>query len=331
MFQFTTTNVINSLVDSTSGKDLVEQLSEGRWHVKRIGTFDKKFIESIYKAPFKKAINARANISLADLEDSKGETIKKGDQLRLNMYIGLTQGSNNSLYANDTWFKGKPFFVDFTYTGDKDAEKLAKVIKKYMLAIHGEKMVEVIGDNMNLIVDAVNEYQRFRKLQIEKLIPEAYNGMGDYEVLKSLEDLTPTEVDDVENLNTVANDEIFVGQEGFGTYSWILHNLRLPTYANSRFLAIDGEEAPIPGALYNQYTVHMCVNRGTLGMNAVGDQVTSHTVHVFYVKDDLREKFEEFIKDIAPEEKREEKREYPEVSYPDDMSEDDKKVPPVSE
>ena len=40
---------------------------------------------------------------------------------------------------------------------------------------------------------------------------------------------------------------------------------------------------PIPGAHYNQYTIHYCVDRGPLGLNAVGDNVKSVTTVVFYV------------------------------------------------
>ena len=56
---------------------------------------------------------------------------------------------------------------------------------------------------------------------------------------------------------------------------------------------------PIPGGKYNQYTLHYCVERGPLGMNAVGQNVTSTTVHVLYVLDNLAANFESLIKDAG--------------------------------
>jgi hypothetical protein len=53
------------------------------------------------------------------------------------------------------------------------------------------------------------------------------------------------------------------------------------------------------GALYNQYTIHYCAKRGVLGLNAVGQTVTSATTHVFYVKQDLAPDFEKALATIG--------------------------------
>lgn len=78
----------------------------------------------------------------------------------------------------------------------------------------------------------------------------------------------------------------------FGTYNWITRNLRLPTDYNTSAFGLIQDERPIPGALYNQYTLHYCVDRGVMGDAAVGELVKSKTVHVFYVKQDLASDFE---------------------------------------
>lgn len=118
---------------------------------------------------------------------------------------------------------------------------------------------------------------------------EAYHGMGDTVVVRSLENLSEK---DTNAEVTNAAEGYFVGKEGFGTYPYLLHNLRLPTYARRRYLATNEDETPVIGAKYNQYTIHYCTNRGILGDNAVGDLVKSKTTHVFYVKQDLASDFE---------------------------------------
>ena len=82
------------------------------------------------------------------------------------------------------------------------------------------------------------------------------------------------------------------GKEGFGTYTQILKDLRVPTAANTRWNRIAQDESPIPGAEYNQYTVVYCTDRGIMGGDAVGMPVKSQTTHVFYVKKELVTEFE---------------------------------------
>lgn len=285
MFDFTTTNVINSnfetdytpIGDATDDEHAKWSAGDNSFTVKRVGTFKKEYVTSIYKAKAVSPKPAEVTFALNKLQEAE-VTLKKGTPFRLDMYIGLTEGSNFSLYSNDGYYKGKPFVVDFVWDGDNTAKKLADIVNKYLLAVHGEKMVNVkaIADN-TLKITAVNEYQKFIKANIEKLLPEANHGMGDFEVVIDGKDL------------------IVPGVEGFGTYSYILHNLRLPTDARTRYLGFNQEEAPIPGALYDQYTIHYCVGGRMLGRNGVGDTVTSATTHVFYVKSDLSKDFEDAI------------------------------------
>lgn len=123
--------------------------------------------------------------------------------------------------------------------------------------------------------------------------------MGDYVIEKSIDDITA-----VTNRSTLTgtSEGKFVGREGFGTYQWLLHNLRLPTTMRTRIYAMNSDETPIPGAKYNEYIIHYCVNRGILGTNAVGDMVKSMTTHVFYVNQAVSAEFEAALNTIAPAE-----------------------------
>ncbi len=301
MFQFTTTNVINSNKDLTTGKPLwsTQEAANGNpasLNVKRVNNFKAPNVSAIYKAEANDPEMAKVTIDLTQLNG------KEGEQYRLSIYIGLTEGSSDSRYSNDLYFKGKPFTVDFVWNGiaAKVAETLAKTINKYELLVYGDKILEVSYRNTFITIEAKTEYQRFKVVNIEKFDSTTYHGMGEYTVVRSLEDITKVNTNEAV---TPTAEAFFEGKEGFGTYSYLLHNLRLPTTMRTRAFGINQEENPIMGAKYNQYTIHYCVNRGILGLNAVGDTVTSVTTHVFYVNQSISDEFEAALATIAPENK----------------------------
>ena len=297
MYQFTTTNVINSNKDFTTGKPLWSaQDAAGNvpasLNIKRVNKFIATNVVAMYKATAYDAENAKVTIDLSQVNGAKG------DVFRLHIYIGLSQASQSSLYANDLQWKGKPFSVDFVWEDNatNTAAKLIKTINKYSIMTYNKKLLNVTNSGTYITIEATDEYQRFRFVNIEKFDSEAYHGMGEYSVVRSLEDLTEK---DSNAAVTASAEGYFVGKEGFGTYSYILHNLRLPTYARTRWTALNSDEAPIIGAKYNQYTIYYCVNRGVLGDNAVGDMVKSRTTHVFYVKSDIASEFETALQKLG--------------------------------
>ena len=226
---------------------------------------------------------------------------KDGESYRLSVYIGLTQASQESRYANDLILKGKPFTVDFVWktSAAEVAKNLVKIIDKYAVMVYGEKLLNVSYSGVYLTIEAVNEYQRFRKVNIEKFDKEAYFGRGEYNPVRTLDNLTKK---DSNAALTGTVEGYFVGKEGFGTYSYLLHNLRIPTAMRTRAFGVNLDENPIIGAKYNQYTIHYCADRGVLGTNAVGDTVKSVTTHVFYVNQSVASEFEEALTKIAPTE-----------------------------
>ena len=292
MFQFTTTNVINSDKDLTTGKALYE-VKNDTLVVKRVANFKKENIAAIYKAVAVDPENAKVTIDLT------GVSATAGDVLRLSIYVGLSQASQDSRYSNDMIYKGKPFSVDFVWqdTATNSAKKLVETIKKYSLLVYGEKLLTASNSGAFITIEATNEYQRFKRVDLEKFekTPDEYPYSGKYIVLKSLSNLaskTRTQLNGT-------TEGFFAGKEGFGTYSFLLHNLRLPTSARTRAFGINQDETPIIGAKYNQYTIHYCANRGVLGLNAVGDTVKSVTTHVFYVKSDLASAFEALLEQVG--------------------------------
>lgn len=300
MFQFTTTTVINSNKDYTTDLELwsAQEATGGKpasLNIKRHLNFKKPNVVSITKAEYTAPKFAKATLDLSHLGVTEGN-------FRIAMYIKLAQSSANSYYANDLVFKGKPLYVEFVWKKNEAASTVAKrikdTVKKFMLMVYEKDLVKISVDGTKVIIEGIDEYQRFTRVDIEEFVKSTDPSMfGGYEVIKSA--LTKEHSEDPEY------DENFTieqGIEGFGTYQWILKNLRLPTAARTSWTAINADEVPIIGAKYNEYVIRYCVNRGIMGGDAVGEVTKSLTTHVFYVNQNVSSLFESALATIAPTE-----------------------------
>lgn len=275
MFQFTTTNVINSNTD-TENKDK----KVWYWHngfnalmVKGVGTFKPNNVKSITKAS---AVSSEPSVLTLDLTNV--QSVDEGDTLRLSIYVRLGQASQSSYHANDYQYKGRPFTIEFPWLEDAatTVENLKKIIKKYGLFVFEKELFNVTVNGNKLILTSKDEFQRFHSYKLEQFV-ESKEQFG--EVWENITGaITVTE-----------------GREGFGDYGWVLRNLRLPTCANNRAFSPMAHEMPIPGAKYTQVTIEYCANRGPLGLNAVGQDVQSVTTHVFFINEDLIDNDEQIL------------------------------------
>ena len=242
---------------------------------------------------------------------------------RIALYIGLSMNSQDSFYANDFVYKGKPLYIEFYAKKGEGVDVVAKRAKaiadKYMLFTTPQRILDVTinataADSDNdteaagsITFTGVDGYQQIKKAELQWYNPEAKTVDcctmdGDYEVLvqgvpviytinedtgiaeagetaqKMGEDGTPTALAD----NEVA---ILPGLEAFGDYNWIIHNLRLPTLANTNFWSPTKQmdEMPVPGNQYTQFIIRMCVERDGIAGQVVGQRATSVTTHVLYV------------------------------------------------
>ena len=299
MYQYTTTTIINSNVDYTTNKPLwssqaedVEEGVVGSFNIKRHLKFLKPNVIAIYKEAAYDPTFAKATIDLSSISQNSGV-------FRIAMYIRLS-GSQNSYYSNDMVFKGKPLYIEFERKNGEAlsevAKKVAVIAKKYMTMVYEQEIVKVSASDTKVIIDATDEYQLFTKADLEWYNPDGgfqfcCNTAGAYEVIASAKEANDPEYDSV---NTLVQ-----GKQGFGTYSYLLHNFRLPTAANTRWSRIIQDEAPIIGAKYNEYIIEYCTNRGIMGSDAVGDITRSKTIHVFYVKQDIASDFESGLEAIG--------------------------------
>lgn len=271
MFQYTNTIVLNSLKDVTTGlSKIVEGLDN--IEVRRVNKFLKSNVSAMYKRAASDPVIGKAEFTITN----PGAGI-----YRLKLYIRLS-GSQNSYYSNDFVFKGKPFVYEFkiasnSTTATDVAKEIKRVIDKIQ-AFYGDKYIKTEVTRDKLTIHGVDEYQLFTEAKIQKLNTAANNPLTN------------------EVFEDVTEGTITKSVEGFGTYTHILKDLRLPTIEARKFEAVNQEELPVPGAKYNQYIIEYKVDRGLFGGTAVGQQVTSKTTHVFYVLDSLATEFETALK-----------------------------------
>lgn len=271
MFQYTNTIVLNSLKDVTTGLDKIVEGSDNI-EVRRVNKFLKSNVSAMYKRAASDPVIGKAEFTITN----PGAGI-----YRLKLYIRLS-GSQNSYYSNDFVFKGKPFVYEFkiasnSTTATDVAKEIKRVIDKIQ-AFYGDKYIKTEVAEDKLTIHGVDEYQLFTEAKIQKLNTAANNPLTN------------------EVFEDVTEGTITKSVEGFGTYTHILKDLRLPTIEARKFEAVNQEELPVPGAKYNQYIIEYKVDRGLFGGAAVGQQVTSKTTHVFYVLDSLATEFETALK-----------------------------------
>jgi len=289
MFQFTTTTIVNSLKDyNFPANDLITEIKEGNTvkgiHIKRDFNFLADNVEAIYKRAASDPVLAQATVDLTEATAPSADTT-----YRLAIYIRLS-GCQNSYYANDFVFKGKPFYIEFLWkageTATQAAKKVVKIAKKYQQMVYEYQLLSITEDTGVITINGTDEYQTLTKVDFEKFDENAGawqegGHVGAFAVVDSIED----EDGDIVTLVRQA-------KQGFGTYRNMIKDYRLPTAANTRWTKIVQDETPVVGAKYNQYTVVYCVNRGIMGGDAVGEVVKSKTTHVFFVKQDLAAEFE---------------------------------------
>ena len=275
MFQFSNTSLINSTTDLDGTFKFKGYAVNGTkpafFRVKKVVDIkNQNGDEIITKKVGAAAVKATAtlNFSLAGLNLQATPGI-----YRVAFYIRLS-GSQNSFYANNMVFKGKPLYFEFqVLSGDTDAQIVQKIITSIKATQENYEFAHftwavtssaaVLADILTLT--ATDEYQLLTKAGIELYSP--YNASTETGGYFSSVYVIPTTAP----------------VEGFGTYNHLIKDYRIPTLEARRFVAPAQDELPIPGALYTQYVVTLVSNRGVLGADAVGQTVTSSTSHIFWV------------------------------------------------
>lgn len=260
-----------------SGKTNIDGVEVDALKIKRDFVFVKNCVKAIRKRAGYNAVMCKATIDFAD--STLLAALKTGGAktyCRLDIYLGV-EGAEPYIYSTPWVQKGMPFWIEFTVKEADEAATIAKnvadMLKKNHVFLCDKDLINVSVSGSKLILEGATEYQRFRKIEISTF--DAYDDYAD-----KVAELDPTKT----TATDIKLDER--GKNSFGTYSQIIKDLRLPTAANYQWTHIRQVETPIVGAIYNQYIVEYEAPATNDGLHAVGQRMTSHTVHVFWVKND---------------------------------------------
>ncbi len=260
-----------------SGKTNIDGVEVDALKIKRDFVFVKDCVKAIRKRAGYNAVMCKATIDFAD--SALLAALKAGGAktyCRLDIYLGV-EGAEPYIYSTPWVQKGMPFWIEFTVKEADEAATIAKnvadMLKKNHVFLCDKDLINVSVSGSKLILEGATEYQRFRKIEISTF--DAYDDYAD-----KVAELDPTKT----AATDIKLDER--GKNSLGTYSQIIKDLRLPTAANYQWTHIRQMETPIVGAIYNQYIVEYEAPATNDGLHAVGQRMTSHTVHVFWVKND---------------------------------------------
>jgi hypothetical protein len=256
MFQFTKELIVNSAIFSAN--DAANILTVGG------GTFKASEVVSCFKAPYVAPVNEKlvATVSVVAAPAKIYRLVV--DLKRVDSY--------RSDYANDMSYNALNKIYEVSgITGAADlATAFVKAIKKESY-LKDNIYIKASNTGAALTIEVVDEFQRIVKATISEVTAVTLTGFDSATVLQDLK------------ATAVTASTFTKGVIGFGTVSHIVRNLRLPTLANTHYLAINQDERPVAGGQYSQYSIRLKTDRGPMGMNVVGQNVESITDHIFYV------------------------------------------------
>lgn len=265
MYQFTTTNIINSSLDS-NGTTAKYTGTTTYLQVARVGKFLKDNILSITKRAYYAGVKEVAKVQIP--------TITAGLVARLTVEVRLSE-QTNSEYANIALAFKKPVTVEVIATGTAgtDATALAAQINGLKDRFGFSYVTATVINTDWVQVTATDVNQRIYSMIIEK------------------EKASPNSIiqPEYENVSSTTFAVTTAGKIGFGDNDWMARRVMLPTAENVRYFGISKDERPVLGGNYNQYTLRYKVAKEDDGIVAGGYSITTH---VFYVLGSLVAAFE---------------------------------------
>lgn len=233
--------------------------------------YKNEYVKDVYKTAAEDGSPAKLTIDMAKIKAAAGDS----KLVQIVLECGLDRDVRSD-FACNLWHFRKPFVVNFDVDKLSDMDMVEKAFNHVSVA--GEKIFDAKKSGNTVVLTASTNYITFRSYKADTFV---------------CSDATCNS-DSMEVPSTVAADAFtYVKNKiGFGTYEYIIHNLRLPTDANWRFTSPAAVEMPINGAKYTQYSFAYEVPRRIGGLSVAGQMNMSTTTHTFFVKEDIASVFE---------------------------------------
>lgn len=274
MFDYTHEVIINSNVGTLTGNKRImtyddEALGVKHLLIERAGDYRSDLIfprgaSVVFKTPGYNGV-------LATLTVTAPASPAAGTVYQFSVFVKLLDPAAISEYAYPNWASfGKPLVVGFTHkSGGVFADELIAALKDAIP--YNNKFVTVAKSGTSVVLTASMFGMEFEGAKLEKLVAGACDGCT------------------FDSYELVADDYATVATKvPFGTGEKLVENYRFPTYGNTRYAALNSDEAPVPGAIYTMYSFAYDSPRpGFGGLSGVGQKVDAVTRHIFWVKSDV--------------------------------------------
>jgi hypothetical protein len=277
MYQFTKETIINSNLDSNGVS--TKFITDGStFSVLRSGNFPKANVTSCIKIPYVAPVKAALTKTVSTANSNTAKIYR--------LYVKLKRiGSFTSDYANAMT---RNFLEKFYEVAGVSGGTASTLVASFETAINKENNFKdnvyftVSKSGAAITLTAIDEYTHFEKVEIHEVLASSASLTG-YDSFTVLEDV-------------LGGGSLTAGTEGFGTVKQITKNLRLPTLANTSWLALGQDERPVPGGQYTCYILKLkTVDAEQGGVSTIGQEITSVTTHKFYVLSTLITAFEAAI------------------------------------
>lgn len=250
MFGFQKEVVINS-------KDVIEKISDNAVRIDGM-LYKKAYMGKVFKTMPVEGTPAAVTLALANY---------KGKYVSILIELGLDKDYRGD-FASALYYFRKPILVDLKVDS---AENVAKAINKSLPTDY--KMMKATASGDNVTVEALDAGY----IKVLKVVLKEHDEKGD---VSNTVTWDPT-------AGTVAGITVTKNVPEFGTYNYLIQNLRLPTYENLRFASPAAVEMPAYNTNYVQYSFIYTVPRHIGGTSVAGEVNHSTTTHTFYVAENL--------------------------------------------
>lgn len=235
--------------------------------------YKKEYMGDVFKTEAVDGAKAKLVINMKDVNDAVTNVMQFVIELGLdNDYRGD--------FGSVLFYFRKPIVV--TMTAGSSVADVAKAFEKagvvdYKLynvytAESKDKPKGVNPGENDIVLVMSDNYITVRKAEVMDLVCDSNCGSDQMQVSEKVHTF------ELKNPAVYTKNNV-----GFGTYDYMIHNLRLPTYANIRFASPAEAEMPVKGGKYTQFSFEYTVPRRLGGLSVAGQKTESTTIHTFFV------------------------------------------------
>lgn len=197
---------------------------------------------------------------------------KAGNFMRVTIFLS-TPSTEFAEFAMPNWHEfGKPFVVE------TKADTIDTVVNALELS-------QDSGNRLFTVKKSTREEgEDQEKKTINTIVLTTTSSIFDFAEVVVTEFTPYADGQDEVTVSSASAKLVHAVQE-FGTAKWIRENLRFPSGPNMRYTPLYADEAPVVGAMYNQYSFQYKVDRAAPGgLSGVNQLVTGISTQVIYVQ-----------------------------------------------